>query len=54
MSDYVLVRLKRRWVPEWLWRQFGQLPSRNRLVRWLTTEDVDEFTDRRVNGQWRC
>lgn len=36
MTDWMLLRLKRRWVPEWLWRMMGQLPVRQPW-RWLFT-----------------
>lgn len=52
-SCFQIVALKRRWVPEWLWRLLGQLPVR-RPWRWLfTTDRLDDITWRRVNGGGR-
>ena len=42
MSDYELVAVKRRWVPEWLWWAMGNWPV-YQPFRWLlTTSKSDE------------
>jgi hypothetical protein len=37
---YNLVAVKRRWVPEWLWRVacIWQLPLRQPFRRWMTSD----------------
>lgn len=45
-----IVAIKRRCVPEWLWRKLGQLPVRQPW-RWVfSTTRIDEFTAWRANG----
>lgn len=44
MNDWHLVRIKRRWVPEWLWRALGQSvlrePLRSATTREMTPEEA--------------
>jgi hypothetical protein len=53
MTEYRLVRLKREWCPEWLWRLLArwQLPTRAWLIRWATTREISEHEDARINGR---
>lgn len=54
MSEYRLVRIKRCWLPEWLFafavRLFGPHRTAKQPFRWLLTEEPDELTRWRVNG----
>jgi hypothetical protein len=49
--SWSLVRVKRWWVPEWLWRFLARwnLPVHQPL-RALLTAKPDRFTQRRING----
>lgn len=49
-EGYVLLRVKRRWVPEWLWsiashteRFFAPLVYFNDLTKLLSTDDLEEM-----------
>jgi len=53
--SYCLVRVKRRWIPEWIWRTIFCHALGKLTVRWplkqITTRKVSEFEDYKYNGR---
>jgi hypothetical protein len=49
-SYWELTRVKRQWVPEWLWAALRILPVRHWPLRQLLTREATQFEKMRAAG----